>query len=522
MAYKISGVMTHDGRVIVIRKDNYTIESNTLVSGTAGAGGYFNYEVTDLEDTEKIAIGRRNTDGWVIPQKIGSNALILELPSKAVISSPGNGTSDQDVDVNIVWSDGGGATSYDVYFGTDPTPDASEFKGNQPGTSYEPGTLQADITHYWRIDAKNDGGTTTGDVWSFTTAIVNDLYIWGHNSLGTLGLGDLVNRSFPAQSGFDKGISQMSGGAFYTMIVTGDGELWGFGNGEKGQLGNEANGVGARRTSPVQIGSLTDWSKVICAQRSTYGIKTDGTLWSWGDNYYGQLGQNNTTNYSSPVQVGVATNWGDIMAGNVFVYALTTTNSLYACGRNVYGQLGKNNITNYSSLTLVGSGYSKMAAGRNHGILLKTNNTLWAVGFNSEGQLGQGDITHRSSPVQVAGTWDNIACSLGASYASKSAGSLWSWGSAGYGMLGLNNSTNYSTPQQIGSLTDWGVPVSHAQSAHTGSVKTDGSLWVWGNNVNYELGNGYTSNESSPIQVGVATDWDLIITGNNYTAGLRS
>ena len=166
MSYKVSGVATHDCRVIVINKSDYSIESNTLVSGTVGSGGYFAYEVTGLTDTEKLVIGRRHTDGWV--QGDTTNQLTLEAPTKAVISSPTNGAENQLTGVDITWSDGGGATSYDVYFGTDSTPDASEFKGNQPGTTYEPGTLPEGVTHYWRIDAVNDGGTTTGDVWSFT------------------------------------------------------------------------------------------------------------------------------------------------------------------------------------------------------------------------------------------------------------------------------------------------------------------------------------------------------------------
>jgi len=89
-------------------------------------------------------------------------------PSKATNPSPSNGTTNQSINVNTSWSNGGGATSYDVYFGTDPTPDSGEYKGNQSGTSHAPGTLAYSATYYWRIDAKNSAGTTTGNIWSFT------------------------------------------------------------------------------------------------------------------------------------------------------------------------------------------------------------------------------------------------------------------------------------------------------------------------------------------------------------------
>ena len=101
------------------------------------------------------------------------------LPSKATNPSPNNTATDRSISTDLSWSNGGGATSYDVYFGTDPTPDSGEFKGNQTSTSYDPGTLNRDTTYYWRIDAKNPAGTTTGDVWSFSTVALSYIEISG-------------------------------------------------------------------------------------------------------------------------------------------------------------------------------------------------------------------------------------------------------------------------------------------------------------------------------------------------------
>ena len=93
----------------------------------------------------------------------------LEPPVKAVSPSPANGTTEQSIEANLSWVDGGGAETFDVYFGTAPSPGSGEFKGNQSGTSFDPGTLDYDTTYFWRIDSTNSDGTTTGDVWSFTT-----------------------------------------------------------------------------------------------------------------------------------------------------------------------------------------------------------------------------------------------------------------------------------------------------------------------------------------------------------------
>jgi subtilisin len=139
--------------------------------GQIGTGGSFS--TSSLSDeTHTITASVTDSDGANASDSISITVTPASPPlppSKPINPSPSNGASGQSIDVDISWSDGGGATSYDVYFGTDPTPDSVEFKDNQTGTSYEPGALSYSTTYYWQIDAKNAGGTTTGDIWSFTT-----------------------------------------------------------------------------------------------------------------------------------------------------------------------------------------------------------------------------------------------------------------------------------------------------------------------------------------------------------------
>jgi alpha-tubulin suppressor-like RCC1 family protein len=131
----------------------------------------------------------------------------------------------------------------------------------------------------------------------------------GYNGLGQLGLGDTANRSSPVQVGALTTWYQIAVGNQHALATKTDGTLWSWGNGFNGQLGQNAAGPGTYRSSPVQVGLLTTWSKIAGGRAFSLAVKTDGTLWSWGYNIYGNLGFNDTANRSSPVQVGALTTW---------------------------------------------------------------------------------------------------------------------------------------------------------------------------------------------------------------------
>jgi alpha-tubulin suppressor-like RCC1 family protein len=169
-------------------------------------------------------------------------------------------------------------------------------------------------------------------------------------------------------------------------------------------------------SSPVQIGSDTDWSSIGTGTFTAFAIKTNGTLWSWGRNDAGVLGHNNLINLSSPVQVGADTDW-----------------------------------------SAVASSYSNSST-RQLTIAVKTDGTIWSWGYNlAFGGLGLGDKINRSSPVQIGAltNWLNPSASRERGMAVKTDGTLWSWGYNLSGVLGLNNVTNYSSPVQVGAGTNW-------------------------------------------------------------------
>ena len=291
-----------------------------------------------------------------------------------------------------------------------------------------------------------------------------DLYAWGSNSLGRLGLSDLTYRSSPTLSG-GGGIAWVSAGTTFGMAIKTNGTLWAWGQNANGQLGlgDTVNRSGVGHT---QVGALTNWYRVQGTSGISFGIKTDGTMWSWGYGAGGQLGLGNLTSYSSPKQIGALTTWASVSIGGA----------------------------------------------------IKTDGTLWTWGGNSTGELGLGNTTNYSSPKQVGAltTWASLSLNAGRSAAIKTDGTLWTWGYNYFGELGLGNTTNRSSPVQVGALTAWSK-IDFGDS-HAVSTKTDASMWAWGRNVYGILGLGDTTDRSSPVQVAANNGWSIASVGTDSYA----
>jgi len=200
-----------------------------------------------------------------------------------------------------------------------------------------------------------------------------NLWLWGANDYGGLGTNDTANRSSPTQVGVGTNWSRVSSGRYTTMAIKTDGTLWGWGFNNHGQLG--LNDTVYASPSPTQVGALTTWSKVSAGSQITAAIKTDGTLWLWGRNNYGQLGTNDLANRSSPTQVGVATNWSLVSTGTYSTIAVKTDGTLWLWGYNNNGQLGQNDRVYRSSPTQVGSAttWSRVSMGRYAAAAITTN-----------------------------------------------------------------------------------------------------------------------------------------------------
>jgi len=284
--------------------------------------------------------------------------------------------------------------------------------------------------------------------------------------------------------------------------------LWGAGDAQK--LGeNQAN---VARSSPIQI-SGTDWSMVSISEQGCAAVKEDGTLWMWGGNEHGMLGQNNPdgVKQSSPMQIGTNTNWSFCNTQFESSGAITSSGELYVWGRNAQGYLGLNNEISYSSPVQVpGTTWAELAlGGAAQGIFRKTDGTLWSCGRNNDGQLGQNNENVFSSPVQIGtqSDWVKINAGVKASWAMRDGGTLWGWGEQLEGNLGFNSpGGKFSSPKQLpGTWSEW----SCSKECFWG-IKTDGTLWSCGNNNEGQLGHNNKSSYSSPRQVGTDTTWSNI------------
>lgn len=348
------------------------------------------------------------------------------------------------------------------------------------------------------------------------------LYTWGAGG-AVLGLGNATSYSSPKQVGSNNwrtaGMVDVTSAA-----VKSDGTLWTWGINGWGNLGT---GNLTYYSSPVQVGALTTWFKVYPNRQSCFAIRTDGTLWAWGSGGSGRLGLGNTTSYSSPKQVGALTNWLSFAGGNYIIgtsMAVKTDGTLWAWGNNQYGQLGLGNTTYYSSPKQVGVLTNWLAVATSYSTwAIKNDGTLWAWGNGNQGALGLGNGTSYSSPKQVGALTNWSKVSGGGYYtnvaATKTDGTLWTWGFNNYGQLGLGNTTNFDSPKQVGSLTDWDI-VATGGNGSVFAIKTDKTLWAWGQNTSGQLGLGDTTRRSSPVQVG-SSSWMVVATGQSTTIAIR-
>ena len=243
------------------------------------------------------------------------------------------------------------------------------------------------------------------------------LWAWGYNNKGQLGDSTTVSKSSPIQTvAGGANWKLLSSGNYHSAAIKANGSLWLWGDSTSGQLGDPSVATG--RSSPIQtVSAGTNWKLVSCGGIHTAAIKTDGTLWMWGRNTSGQLGDNTTASKSSPVQtIAAGANWKQVACGPTHTSAIKTDGALWLWGANDYGQLGDNTIASKSSpiQTIAGgTNWKLVSCGAYHTAAIKTDGTLWSWGSGS--RLGTGDSSgRRSSPIQtVAGgtNWMSVSAS---------------------------------------------------------------------------------------------------------------
>ena len=332
----------------------------------------------------------------------------------------------------------------------------------------------------------------------------------------------------------------IAAGSGFSLALDATGQVWAWGDNASGELGN---GVGSSNNlTPLKIPGLTNVTALarLFGSRHAYAIKADGSVWGWGDNSYGQLGDGTTTNQNSPILTPGLTNVVAIAAGVRFSLALKTDGTVLAWGDNLFGQLGNGTTTNcYTPGQVTGlSNVTAIAVGFLHALAVKTNGTVWAWGENDAGQLGNGSMTDSSLPVQAVGITNATAISASRGSASTTwavCGSVvWGWGGyhstptqavcnsiclSNVAVIGNDDRTDYvvlttdgtvwplyPTPpfRVVGGLTNV-ISIAVGESFVL-ALKSDGTVWGWGSNGDFhsgtgELGLGDDIDRNFPIQI---------------------
>jgi len=377
------------------------------------------------------------------------------------------------------------------------------------------------------------------------------IWTWGFNYYGQLGDNTTTDRHTPVpvhgegDVGFLGYVIAAAAGSWHNVVVETDGTVRTWGCNYHGQIGD---GTTIDRLTPVpvhgegDVGYLSDITAIVAGANHTVALKTDGTVRAWGWNYHGQLGNGTWLNtFTTPVQVhgegdvGFLSGIVSVQGGSHHTVALKSDGSVWAWGYNSAGQLGDGTTTErHTPVQVHGeddlgflTDVCMIRVGNYHNVALKTDGTVWAWGYNNHGQLGDGTTVSSSTPVQVLdcdrlhfsrvrGADDvvflsDITAIAAGSYhtiALKSDSTVWTWGDNDNGQLGDGTSDTlaHSTPEHVhgeggvGFLSD--IIAISGGGRHTVALKSDSTVvWTWGDNEHGQLGDGSTTDSPTPVRV---------------------
>jgi alpha-tubulin suppressor-like RCC1 family protein len=346
------------------------------------------------------------------------------------------------------------------------------------------------------------------------------MFTWGLNTSGQLGDGNApVASRIPILVNAETNWSKVASGGNHMIALKNDGSLWAWGLNSSGQLGD---GTTVAKSIPTQIGTATDWVQVSAGSASSYAVKSDGSLWAWGSNSGGRLGDGTTTARTAPVRIGLQTDWVSVDGGTDHAFAIKQDGALWGWGTNTNGQIGNGTTNNVlqPAQFMPGTSWQTFYAGRQNSMAIKNDGTLWAWGLNSRGQLGDGTTTTRLSPVQIGieTDWKTAACS-DHSLGIKQDKQLLSWGTDWDGELGNGSWWPQPVSPSLGEVLSFSSGTDFMVA-----VLKDGSLWSSGTNTDGKLGLGLLASViiREPSRIGSDSDWMAVSAGYNHVIALKS
>ena len=490
--------------------------TDTTASPSLSASSKYFWRVKALETLDSTE--------WSSIWSFTTKSSIITCPK---LVAPLNNDIAQYIPIEFIWNKVNGANSYRILISSDSLFIKNLVDISLSDTSYLY-TSAIDILnntkYFWRVRALNatdTGAYSAMNSFSTVNTVKQNLWAWGYNGYGQIGDGTLIDKTSPIIISTSNDWRLIAGFSYHNLAIKADSTLWAWGQNSNGELGD---GTSINKSSPTKIGTANNWQYVMGGgSYSSFGIQTDGTLWAWGSNTFGNLGDGTYVNESVPTRIGTANNWQTVVAGFYVTVALKTDGTLWAWGDNYNGEIGDGTTVDKSVPTQIGTAnnWQTISKHGDHTLAIKTDGTLWAWGSNYSGQLGDGTTTNRSVPTQIgtANDWLAISARTSHSIAIKTDGTLWAWGENYNGQLGDGTTTQRNSPTKIGVANNWKSISTSAANSH--AIKSDGSLWAWGNNASYQLGDGTSNQKMSPTRIGTSNNWLAIDCGNGFTKGLR-
>ncbi len=350
-----------------------------------------------------------------------------------------------------------------------------------------------------------------------------------------------VSWTFKVGSDIIRTSPSLAAGNYSTLVIKPNGALWSWGDNSSGTLALAVVGRFSTAT-PAQAGTDVDWTGIAAGTAHALALKKDGSLWTWGYNNWGQLGDGTRTSTNAPRKLPSSQPWVAMAGGLNHSLAIKADGSLWAWGNNDNGKLGDGSGQPQVIPVRVGTDndWLAVAAGGSHSLALKVDGSLWGWGQNIWDQLGDATEQEHDVPTRI-GTdtdWAQITAPAqgNCSFAIKLDGTLWAWGDNANGQLGDGTTKTHRLPARVGADANW-------REIHAGSVlgaifspdgfpfliqetfavglKADGSIWAWGSNAVGQLGDGTTTDHGIPAQVGVAKDWKTLVTGGDHCIALK-
>jgi YD repeat-containing protein len=373
------------------------------------------------------------------------------------------------------------------------------------------------------------GATAVAAGGNHSLALQSDatVWAWGRNDGGQLGDGTTSNRSAPVQASGLSGATAIAAGDAHSLALKSDGTVWAWGANAAGQLGD---GTTTNRYAPVQVSGLTNVTAIAAGWLHSLAVKADGTVWAWGNNGWGELGDGTMTNRTTPVQVvgpggsGFLTGVRVVKGDAAFSLALKDDGTVWAWGNNGEGELGDGTYTlRTAPVQVVGPGGSgvltdvvDIAVGEWHSLAIKSDGTAWAWGDGSYGQFCDGTTAVRNTPARLGGLRGIVGVGGGSAHTVvlKDDGTVWACGDNYYGQLGDGTTIDRHTPVQVTSLS--GIVTLAGGYWHNAAVRYDGTVWSWGENGLGQLGDGTYLSRTSPVQVHHLTGVTVLAAGDDH------